>query len=95
MYERVAGLAPDPIRPAHKHFFVRPVAEGPLASAKAELETADGQAFSGRKKLGDNLQLAATVPANTTATIVFPDGRPAETVAAGNHRFECKINSGE
>ena len=95
MYERIAGLTPDPDNPGYKHFSVRPVVGGPLASAKAELETAYGKASSSWKKLGDNLQLAVTVPPNTTATIVFPDGRPAETVAAGNHRFECKIKSAE
>jgi alpha-L-rhamnosidase len=95
MYERIAGLAPDPDKPGYKHFFVRPIVGGPLASAKAELETPYGKASSSWVKLGDKLQLAVTVPPNATATIVFPDGRPAETVAAGNHQFECNIKASE
>jgi alpha-L-rhamnosidase len=94
LYERIAGLAPDPDHPGYKHFFVRPVVSGPLTSAKAELETAYGKASSGWKKVGDKLELAVTVPPNTTATIIFPDGSPSETVSAGTHRFECTLPSG-
>lgn len=39
MYERAAGLAPDPLHPGHKHFFVRPLIARQLESARAELET--------------------------------------------------------
>ena len=90
MTERIAGLSPDPAHPGYKHFFVRPIVGGPLTSARAELETAYGKASSGWKKVGDELEIAITVPPNTTATIVFPDGQPSKTVTAGNYRFACE-----
>ena len=46
MYERVAGLAPDPASPGYKHFFVRPLIVRQLDSACAELETPYGKANS-------------------------------------------------
>ncbi|TWU39621.1 glycoside hydrolase family 78 protein [Novipirellula artificiosorum] len=90
MYERIAGLSPDPAHPGYKHFFVRPILGGPLTSASAELETGYGKAASGWQHVGDKVELTVTVPPNTTATVVFPDDRPAETLSAGQYRFECK-----
>ncbi len=90
MYERVAGLAPDPAHPGYKHFFVRPMMGGPLTSARAELETAYGKASCGWKLAGKTVQLEVEVPPNTTATIEFPNGRKPEPVGAGKHRFRLK-----
>ena len=39
MYERIAGLAPDPEHPGYKRFFIQPLPGGPLTHAAAELET--------------------------------------------------------
>ena len=90
MYERVAGLTPDPAHPGYKHFFVRPVVGGPLTWANAEIETAYGKASSGWEKVDGKLIMGVTVPPNTTATIEFPNGRETETVPAGNYRFELE-----
>ncbi|MCF7863879.1 MAG: glycoside hydrolase family 78 protein [Kiritimatiellales bacterium] len=91
MYERVAGLAPDPAQPGYKHFFVRPLIGGPLTSARAELETPYGKAASGWKMDGNKLAMEVVVPPNTTATIEFPNGRKPETVSAGTHRFDLDM----
>ncbi|WP_231617607.1 glycoside hydrolase family 78 protein [Novipirellula aureliae] len=72
MYERIAGLSPDPAEPGYKHFFVRPIFGGPLTSAGAELETAYGKAASEWRNTGDKVEMTVTVPSNTTATVVFP-----------------------
>ncbi len=72
MYERVAGLSPDPKQPGYKHFFVRPIIGGPLEFATAELETPYGHAKSGWQKKEDELLVEAVVPPNTTATCVLP-----------------------
>ncbi len=93
MYERIAGLAPDPQTPGYKHFFVRPLIPGQLDWASAELETAYGKAYSGWKKENGNLLLEVMVPANTTATIEFPNGRESETVEAGFHQYELELAS--
>jgi len=72
MYERIAGLAPDPARPGYKHFFLQPNPGGPLDSASASLETHYGQASCGWKKQADKLVVTAVVPPNTTATFIPP-----------------------
>jgi alpha-L-rhamnosidase len=89
MYERVAGLAPDPEHPGYKHFFVRPLPVKQLDSAKAELQTPYGRASSAWKRLADgSISMEVTVPPNTTATVQFPDGRNPVTAEAGRHHFE-------
>jgi len=88
LYERVAGLAPDPAHPGYKHFFVRPLVGKQLDSARAELETPFGKASSAWTRADGKIELTVVVPPNATATVEFPDGRPPETVAAGVHRFE-------
>jgi alpha-L-rhamnosidase len=90
MYERVAGLAPDPGHPGYKHFFVRPIIGNRLEWAHAELETPYGKAFSGWKKEDGRLIMEVVVPPNTTATIEFPNGRKSETVLAGTYRYELE-----
>lgn len=91
MYERVAGLSPDPKHPGYKHFFVRPLIGGPLTSARAELETGYGTAISGWEFQDGQLEMHVLVPPNTTATVEFPGGRDPETLAAGNYEFSIKL----
>lgn len=90
MYERMAGLAPDPAQPGYKHFFVRPLIDERLDFARAKLETPYGTAISGWTTSGGQTVVEVVVPPNTTATLVLPDGRPRETIAPGAHRFELR-----
>ena len=86
MYERIAGLAPDPAHPGYRHFFIQPAPGGPLTAAAAELNTPYGIARSAWKSSGRTLHLKAVVPPNTTATLRLPApaGRaPAIATAAG------------
>ena len=91
LYERVAGLEPDPEHPGYKHFFVCPLTRIPLDHAKVELETPYGRAASAWKKKGDKVTLHVTVPPNTTATIIPSAGRIPQTVCAGEHQYEFTI----
>lgn len=85
MYERIAGLAPDPDYPGYRHFYIQPHPGGPLTQAAAELETPYGMARSAWKQEADSLQLTAVVPTNTSATLRLPKGvtlkRGAEDVS--------------
>ncbi len=91
MYERVAGLAPDPSNPGYKHFFIRPIVGGPLTSAGATLETAYGKASSHWTLEGTTLKINIEVPPNTTATVEFPNGRENEKVQAGTHEYTITL----
>jgi alpha-L-rhamnosidase len=72
MYERIAGLAPDPTQPGYKHFFIQPLPGKQLDWANADLETPYGKAMSGWKKSAGKLSIEALVPPNTTATLIVP-----------------------
>ena len=87
MYERIAGLAPDPQSPGYKHFFVRPLVGGPLKSARAELETPYGKAVSGWRLFDGKLEMEVVVPPNTAATVEFPGEKAAQILTAGNYQF--------
>ena len=91
MYERIAGLAPDPANPGYKHFFIRPLLIDQLDSARADLETPFGQASSGWVKQDRQLSLHVEVPPNTTATLLFPDGRAPQTLKAGKYDFAMPL----
>ncbi|MEM9368565.1 MAG: family 78 glycoside hydrolase catalytic domain [Planctomycetota bacterium] len=78
MYERIAGLSPDPNHPGYKHFFVRPLIGGPLDSASAELQTPYGMAKSSWKRADGDLVIEARVPPNVKATVELPTGQVAK-----------------
>jgi len=95
MVERIAGLAPDPEHPGYKHFYIQPRPGGPLTWAEAELETPYGKAKSAWRETGETLTIEATVPPNTTATLVVPrlgedlprvteSGKPCEPIRQGD-----------
>ena len=87
MYERLAGLAPDPDNPGYKHFFVRPLVVDQLDWARAELNTPYGAASSAWRKSGNTVILEATVPPNTTATLEYPDGQTNLILTSGSHKI--------
>lgn len=90
MYERIAGLAPDPARPGYKHFFVRPLICPQLRSAGAELDTPYGLASSAWKKAARTVELTVVIPPNTTATISLPSGDKS-VQGSGKHRFSFRL----
>jgi alpha-L-rhamnosidase len=105
MYERIAGLAPDPEYPGYRHFFIRPVPGSPLTWAKAELETPYGKALSGWKKSNGKLTIEAIVPPNTTATLIVPtkngaaptlseSGKPL-SLAEKDGLYTCEVQPGK
>jgi alpha-L-rhamnosidase len=87
LYERVAGIAPDPAQPGYKHFFVRPLYLKQLDHAEAKLETPYGKISSRWIRENGKVAVEIVVPANTTATIELP-GREPQTVAAGEYYFD-------
>lgn len=91
MYERIAGLAPDPANPGYKHFYVRPLIPAQLESAAAELETPYGLAACSWEKQNGELLLRVVVPPNATATAELPDGGPPRLLPAGRHHIRFEV----
>lgn len=88
LYERVAGITPDPAQPGYRHFFVRPLFVAPLTRAQASLDSPFGKISSAWVRKGGKTVLTIDVPPNTTATVEFPDGRAPREVGPGHHEFD-------
>ncbi|GAB5405660.1 MAG: hypothetical protein Aurels2KO_38910 [Aureliella sp.] len=93
MYERIAGLSPDPKNAGYKHFFVRPLIGGQLDSASAELETPYGTAKSGWRRTEAGIVIEAVVPPNTTATVVLPAGDFSQVELNGKPLGRADLNT--
>ena len=94
MYERVAGLAPDPQHPGYKHLIVEPLVVGPLTSARAELDTPYGHAVSGWSTAGGKATIDVVVPPNTTATFYPPtdSADDVQVLGAPSSSEDIKVN---
>lgn len=67
-------------------FHVAPVPGGSFTFAKAKYKSIYGEIESGWEKTGNIWKYTISVPANTAAEVILPDGRK-ETVGAGVHTF--------
>ena len=85
LHRGVGGLAPA--RPGYKHLSIAPQPVPGLDWAATRHQTPYGDAaVEWRRVDGGRLRVSATVPANTTATVLLPGGEPFE-VAAGHHEW--------
>ncbi|MDR1223347.1 MAG: alpha-rhamnosidase, partial [Tannerella sp.] len=84
-YRHILGIQPDENRPGFRHFHVRPI-PGPLAWAKGNYHSINGNIEVAWTNAGNVFKLDLTVPANTTATVAMPDGKTYEA-GSGKHSF--------
>ncbi|MDR1745706.1 MAG: glycoside hydrolase family 78 protein [Tannerella sp.] len=91
MFRHILGINPDIKHPGYEHFTLRPIPGGSLTWAKGSYNSIRGEIRSSWKLENGDFILEATVPANTTATIILPDGKKKE-VGSGNHRFVVKYS---
>jgi len=84
LHRVVGGLAPA--RPGYKHLTIAPQPIPGLDWASARHQTPYGAAEVEWRRADGRLQIGATVPPNTTATVLLPGGEPFE-VAAGRHEW--------
>jgi len=84
LYQVVAGITP--LEPGYKRISIAPQPGSDLKWAKSELKTPYG-VMSSHWRLDDGVfKLDVSIPPNTTAQIVMPDGKRYE-VGSGTHRF--------
>jgi alpha-L-rhamnosidase len=92
VHRTVAGLAPA--EPGYRRLAVEPRPGGSLTHARAWHETPYGRAEVGWSLRDGTLDVVATVPPNTTATVRLPPaGSEAFEVAAGTHRWSVPLPS--
>ena len=84
-------LGVTPTSPAYETFDVKVCPDG-IEEASGIVPTIRGGIGVSFHNTDEGLNLTVTVPANTTATVYLPDGRPdgrVETVGAGIHSFRA------
>ncbi len=82
LFETVCGIRID----GENHFTIAPVPGGTLTHARAEYRSPFGTVCCGWKKEETGYSFSISVPANTSARIILPDGRQQEVVA-GQYSF--------
>jgi alpha-L-rhamnosidase len=85
LHRTVAGLVP--LEPAYRRFEIAPKIGGGMTQASARHKTPYGMAEVMWKLEGDQLEINATVPANTRATIRFPGSSEVLEVSSGTYRW--------
>ena len=82
MYSAMAGIREDLANPGFRHFFLQPQPDKRVGSVKASFNSASGLIESAWEYGADGKwKWTYTVPANTTATVILPDGRTFEREA--------------
>jgi alpha-L-rhamnosidase len=91
LHRTVAGLAPA--APGYRRLRIAPRPGPGITSAGATHETPYGTAaVSWSLEGGTAFSLAVTVPPNTTAQVVLPDGSAPVDVGSGRHSFTATID---
>ncbi|GAB4240884.1 MAG: glycoside hydrolase family 78 protein [Acidobacteriota bacterium] len=72
LYEKVAGIRPDPEQPGYQHFILAPQPGERLDWAEARLDSPYGRIFSRWERRGNRLRLSFEVPPNSSATAYLP-----------------------
>jgi hypothetical protein len=84
-FRSLAGI--EPSSPGFKEFTVQPQVVGDLTYVKANHETLYGTIVVEWKRENKRFHLSVTVPVNTTATVILPNG-DSQRVNSGKYEFE-------
>ena len=91
LHRAVAGLAPA--APGYRRQRIAPRPGPGITSAAATHETPYGRAeVAWTLDGGTSFAVDVTVPPNTTAEVVLPDGSAPVEVGSGRHSFSCSIS---
>jgi alpha-L-rhamnosidase len=85
LHRSLAGLAPA--APGYRVIRIQPLPLPEFDHASASHETHYGLASAGWKRSDGTITISATIPPNTTAEVVLPDGSAVFTVGSGSHRW--------
>lgn len=90
LYRGLAGIRPDPAAPGFKNVIIQPAVVGDLTWVKAHYDSPYGRIVSHWWRNGSSVTMDVAVPANTTATVVTPDGKRHQ-VGPGKHQFKATL----
>jgi alpha-L-rhamnosidase len=87
-YRSLAGINADPEQPGFRHIIIRPRPVNGLTFVRAEIESTFGPISSEWTLTQGKFKLAITIPPNSSASVIMPDGR-THKVVSGNYLFSC------
>jgi alpha-L-rhamnosidase len=90
MYRHILGIQLDETQPGFRHFIIKPQPGKTMTWAKGNYHSINGDITVSWTRQGNDFTLDLNVPANTTATIVMPDGKTHHT-GSGKHLFKGGI----
>lgn len=82
LFHTVGGIKVD----GENHFVIRPIPGGSLEYANTAYDSLFGKVETAWKKSEEGVSYMITIPSNTTAEIILPDGR-VQVVEAGKYSF--------
>jgi alpha-L-rhamnosidase len=89
-YENLAGIKPDPQKPAFKHTIMKPGVLGDLTSVDAAFNSIHGKIKSRWRLEEGKFSWDITIPANTTATVLVPTLNREEVMEGGTLASKAK-----
>lgn len=92
-YRTLAGIRYDEAEPGMKHIVIAPQPVGGLTYCSGSYQSLYGPVRSDWRIEADSFELTVEVPANTTATVILPDGKIYRNVGSGIHRFASPLMS--
>ena len=92
-YRTLAGIRYDEAEPGMKHIVIAPQPVGGLIYCSGSYQSLYGPVRSDWRIEADSFELTVEVPANTTATVILPDGKIYRNVGSGIHRFASPLMS--
>jgi alpha-L-rhamnosidase len=90
IFSYIGGIRPDINQPGFKHFYVEPKIVSGLDEVRVSYDSVRGMISSEYKIKNQTIFFKITVPPNTTATVVFPDGT-SKLVQSGKHEFSSNV----
>lgn len=90
LYAGLAGIQLDPTAPGWKKFIIHPAVVGDLTWVKAHYDSPYGRIVSHWQRSGRVVTMNVSVPANTSAKVITPDGKPHD-VGPGVHHFTSNL----
>ncbi|MDR3328533.1 MAG: hypothetical protein LBS63_00285, partial [Prevotellaceae bacterium] len=84
------GIQLDESQPGFRHFFIKPQANKNIGWVKGNYHSINGNIEVSWTNKDNAFALSVSVPANTEATVVMPDGK-TQKVGSGKHEFKTLL----
>lgn len=88
IFQREAGIVP--LAPGFTKVRIRPIPDGKLTACKRTFQTMQGEISVDWKREGADFTMDVTIPCNTAAEIILPNGEKTET-GSGVYHYGCKV----